>query len=41
MKRLGVGIYIGSRCVGAHQRHVVKWRDQETIVQHAQVDVLL
>jgi hypothetical protein len=41
VKRLGVGIDIGGGCIRAHQRHVVEWRDQEAIVQHTQMDVLL
>jgi hypothetical protein len=36
-----MGIYIGRGCIRAHQRHVVKWRDQEAIIQHTQMDVLL
>ena len=41
MKRLGMGIDIGLSCIRAHQRHVVEWRDQEAIIQHTQVNVLL
>ena len=41
MKRLCMGINIGRSCIWAHQRHVVEWRDQEAIIQHSQVDVLL
>ena len=41
MKRLGMGIYIGRGCIRAHQRHVVERRNQETIVEHTQMDVLL
>jgi hypothetical protein len=36
-----MGIHIGSGCIWAHQRHVVKWRNQEAIIQHTQMDVLL
>jgi hypothetical protein len=36
-----MGIYISGSCIRAHQRHVVERRDQEAIVQHTQMDVLL
>ena len=41
MKRLGVSIHIGHNCIWAHQRHVVERCNQETIVEHTQMDVLL
>ena len=41
MKRLCMGIHISSGCIWAHQRHVVERRDQEAIIQHTQMDVLL
>jgi hypothetical protein len=36
-----MGIYIRRSRIWAHQRHVVEWRDQEAIIQHPQMDVLL
>ncbi len=41
MERLCMGIHIVRSCIRAHQRHVVEWRDQEAIIQHTQMDVLL
>jgi hypothetical protein len=36
-----MGIHVGGSCIRAHQRHVVERRDQEAIIQHAQMNVLL
>jgi len=36
-----MGIHIGLSCIWAHERHVVERGNQEAIIQHSQMDVLL